>query len=61
MDIIGACSNNIGFLAENEDDYAEYVKTAINGFDSHKRLRENAREWVRDRFSKQSFNKLFIE
>ena len=36
MDIIGASLDKIGYLAENEENYADYVKTAINDFDAHK-------------------------
>lgn len=55
-DIIGGCKDPIGYLANNEEDYAIFVKEALLNFDRKTEMRKKAREWVSKEFSKEKFN-----
>lgn len=61
LDIIGGTEDQVGFLAKNQEEYAAFVQQAMLGFDQMKHIRHNAREHVRTKFSKESFNERFVE
>merc|ERR1711990_473112 len=46
MDIIGACDQQVGCLADTVDEYAFFVKHGLTKFDEEKNMRVHARKYV---------------
>lgn len=57
MDIIGQSDDPVGYLAEDEEEYKEFVVRAIKNYKDnfHTQMRNNARERVKI-FGIESFN-----
>lgn len=56
MDIIGASTKPVGYLADTVDQYAYFLREALRDFEKPKirALREEAREWAK-RFGPDAF------
>ncbi len=63
LDIIGKSEQVVGYLCENEADYAASVERSMNRFGESftLALRQNARKWVTERFGVDTFERLFTE
>lgn len=50
LDIIGRRDDSCGYLADKQEEYADFVVRAITKFNDtfHRKLRENARQWIQD-------------
>uniref|UniRef100_A0A7S3FWG5 Glycosyl transferase family 1 domain-containing protein n=1 Tax=Strombidium rassoulzadegani TaxID=1082188 RepID=A0A7S3FWG5_9SPIT len=61
-DIIGPSPKPVGYLAQNQSDYCEFVKKALINYDQaeHVEMRRNARHWVRDQFGLATFDSKFV-
>lgn len=63
LDIIGKSSRVVGFLCNDEQEYANAVKIAISQYDDvfYRNLRQDAREWVTQQFGLKTFEDKFTE
>jgi len=59
MDIIGSSKEHIGYLAEDSDQYANYLRMAMLQFDKDYVKRNEKVDAHIERFSTEEFKKLF--
>ena len=61
-DIIGPAKKPVGYLADDLESYAFFLKTALLKYEdkSHTDMRHDAREWIQDQFGVEAFNTAFI-
>ena len=62
MDIIGPVEN-VGYLANDQDSYTDFLINAMNGFSTsdHLQMRVKAREHVVQSFGIEKFNTEFVK
>lgn len=60
LDIVGDARDR-GFVADNAQDYADAIATLIHNDQLRNRMADNARNFVRIRFSDASFSRGFVE
>lgn len=59
-DIIGPSKICVGILANNEDEYVEAIKFALDKTNPYRMVTDNAKDWVK-KFSNEAFMKGFIQ
>ena len=62
-DIIGVCSEPVGFIAKTQQDYVDHVIMSMNSFEGKwcMNLRKAARQHAVDSFGVNNFNTLFTD